>query len=231
MIDLLRCNFHELESKKAPFVSLDALYVPVDVFFLNNATHKMRSRAEASLNRHQTPILKTHYLDQNLDNLRCVRADIAEWIDGSVKTINVVRNPCDVMASFLAFEKSFRVIKDQREWLNLSGANWVRHVTGWAGRQNCLTVRFEDILCDTSLVLDQLEVFLQCERETLVRLPPKFRSRWDARLARVKINSLCTEIYVTGDSTPLADCFNDSDLNEFKDIVGPTAKKLGYDSI
>jgi hypothetical protein len=232
-IDFLRRNFPSLASKKAILARLDELYVPIDVFFLPNASQNDRSRAISGLGRHAVPILKSHWLSPDFKELEPCGYGLSVWIQTSVKIIYVVRSPDKVLASTLVFEEGYRgeiSREDRKNWLSEKSRGWVDHVTKWIGQPNVLVLRFEDILDKPVETLAQMENFVgfPSQRANPI-LPPRLSSKWAGRLARLSSCPPTTEILTEHRPAALSDSFDPESVNCFRTTVAPLCAQLGYE--
>lgn len=229
-IDLLRRNFSELHSRKRPLEPLDTLYVPIDIAIDSPTVNVCRARR--LVQRHRYPILKSHYLEPDYSNLADDAVDLRAWMNVSVKTIYVVRNPEKVLASFYVFVKSFQSnATPTPEWLISSAKGWVSHVQRWSHRNDTLVLRFEDLMRNTKSSLYTVADFLNIE-PVLVDplLPPRLISKWRGRWIRLfGTDSPTTEI-LTGDQQGVSfkELFGGAIQCDFWDVVKPIAQQFGY---
>lgn len=231
-IDLLRRNFDQLKSTKPPFAPLDALYVALDVFFLESASPASQTRAIKALAKHRNPIIKSHWIDPEYQSITGDYASIGQWLQERGRVIYVVRNPENVLASTFLFEQGFLEISGQAArsaWLLQKAAYWVQHVTKWTARQNLMILRFEDIVKDTDRQLQSIGEFLDLPVNTCSsRLPPRMNGKWAGRLSRLRTNPPTTEILNLQNRTTLEKLFDPKAVSDCREIIATTAEAFGY---
>ena len=232
-IDLLRRNFQQLKSTKPRFAPLDALYVALDVFFLENTSVSAQKRAIAGLSRHRYPIIKSHWVDPDYLSLAREYQPVADWLRERGRVIYVVRNPESVLASTFLFEQGFLNISapsNRSGWLLSKAAYWVKHVTKWTSQEQVLVLRFEDIVKETNRHLEKIGEFLDLSVNPCVPpLPPRMNGKWAGRLSRLRTNPPTTEILNQHGRTTLDKLFDPAAVSDCHAMIAETAAKFGYD--
>lgn len=228
-IDLLRRNFAELKSRKRRLEPLDTLYVPIDIAIIKKEAGL--ARVVELINRHQHPIIKTHWLQANYANLPQAASFIGTWLDRNAKFVYVIRHPRKVLASHYQFERMFSTqITDPKQWLEESARKWVYHVESWSKKPETKTLRFEDIIKRPQETINELGDYLGWTPKPQSQiLPPKLSSKWQGRWYRVfSTDAPSTEILTRGQGATFEQLFQDVDLTQFEQIVRPLEEQFGY---
>ena len=158
-IDLLRRNFPDLDSRKKRLEPLDALYVAIDTAISGSIAE--RTRVRNLINRHAMPILKSHWLQANYDNLRSESPDICEWLEHDTKVVYVLRHPSKVLASHFLFESIYSdSVNDRAAWLEKASSYWRKHVTTWTARPDVFVIKFEDIVANPHSAIEKLSNYM-----------------------------------------------------------------------
>ena len=227
-IDLLRRNLPALATKKRLLEPLDALYVPVDLALQPGV--KGHRKVRQLIERHQFPILKTHWMLPDYSNVQPRASDIHDWLATKAKRLYVIRNPRKVIASHYLFQLSFQQPPANLDgWLIHASRSWVNHVKRWHGLCD-ITIRFEDIISDPAAVVHDVGALVN-ETPTLASpiLPPRLRSKWVGRWRRCfSRRSPSTEIMTPNQGASFDSLFAQADIREFLKIVGPVCKEWGY---
>ncbi len=224
-IDLLRRNFPTLCAKKRRFAALDTVYVPVDTFFLDASSTRARRRAAKTLQRLDYPILKTHWLAPDFQQLRESEPVLVKWLESNVKTIYVSRSPEQALSSMYLFEQEFSPpleIAQRDEWLALKSQLWNHHVLTWLNKEDVLHLRFDDIMKCPEQTLERIAAYLglgQSYADPI--LPPRIKSHWHGRLLRLSSNPGSTEIVSSRPRKTLAELFSASAISKMQDVVKP----------
>ncbi|TWT72938.1 sulfotransferase domain-containing protein [Allorhodopirellula solitaria] len=229
-IDLLRRNFPDLASKKKRGESLDSLYVPIDIVLGRDPS--AIERTQRLVERHDHPILKSHWLNPDYANLIAASADLGQWVAENAKVIYVVREPHRVLASHYLFESSHRDVDgDLQAWFDHACRYWCRHVRGWLSTTPSMVLRFEQIISEPSETVRELSDVLELPaRAVEPMLPPKLRSKWLGRWYRVTGTSApSTEILTPGQGASFDSLFGDLDMTVFESLVLPLAEQVGYE--
>ena len=207
-IDLLRRQFAAFGSWKRPLETLDSLYLPLDVLLPGwEPSDWSTARVLDVLRRPRRPVLKTHFLEADLSNLRREQPAVADWIERRGKFLHVARDPRKVLSSLWAFLPDWQggaaVPFDEsfvREW----AAKLQTHGERWTRRPGVRTVTYEAIVGEPESCLRQLGDWL--DESPLWRqpiLPRPLRSRWESRWMRlIAWQSESTAILASRSSPP-----------------------------
>ena len=201
--------------------------MPIDMAITGNRQERLR--AASLMKRHKFPIVKSHWLTSDFNNLREKSPDLAESLDSSAGKIYVIRHPREVLASAFLFESSYSdQVSERQAWLNNQSKYWSRHVESWTSREDVFVIRFKDILADPkSCVLAVAERFgLQAMLAHPV-LPPRLKSKWIGRLNRLRTNSPSTEILIPNQGESFDALFEGLDLAPFNDAVALLIERFG----
>lgn len=189
-IDLLRRQFASFGSWKRPLETLDSLYLPVDVLLPGwEPADWSVDRVLDVLRRPRRPVLKTHFLDPNLENLRSRQPAVADWLDKRGTFLQVTRDPRQVLTSLWAFLPDWQggqpVPFDAafvRDWSAQMQTQRMR----WETRPGLRTLDYEQITRHPEFTLRTLGLWLG-EEPLMCRpfLPRPLQSRRESRLRRI----------------------------------------------
>ena len=189
-IDLIRRQFAAFQSWKRPMEALDSLYFPVDVLLPGWEPHDWNiPRVLKVLRRSKRPILKTHFLDPDLSNLRARQPAVASWLEERGTFLNVTRDPRQVLASLWAFLPDWNGGVPSpfdeafvEEWLPTLRT----HCANWESRADVRSLQYESITSDPRGTVEEIASWLD---EPAVwhqpLLPPPLTSRFESRLKRI----------------------------------------------
>lgn len=189
-IDLLRRQFAAFDSWKRPLESLDSLYLPVDVFLPGwEPADWNPDRALAVLRRPRRPILKTHFLDPDLANLRKSQPVLADWLERRARFVHVTRDLRQVIPSVWAFLQDWRPAQagpfDEafaKHWIGQA----LDHRRGWESHPGVRGLDYAQITSDpmdSVLRLGEWLSEIPLLRQPL--LPRALKSRWHSRCLRL----------------------------------------------
>jgi len=189
-IDLLRRQFDAFRSWKRPLEALDSLYLPVDVLLPGwEPADWSIPRVLEVLRRPRRPVLKTHFLDADLMNLRQSQPVVADWLDQRGTFLHVTRDLRQVLPSLWAFlpdwQGSDPVPFDEafvREW----AARAHEHAERWRARPGTRSIDYAEITGHPEALIRRLGDWL--DEPPLLKLPllPRpIKSRWESRLLRL----------------------------------------------
>jgi hypothetical protein len=191
-IDLLRKHFAECNSWKSYGESLARLYFALESF----APVKNPMSEDMSINilsRAKRPIIKTH-CDPQFSYLLPQKAPWVSWLKEEADIYYVLRDGRDVMCSLHLFMQSYdpttrcsfsEFIRQQVNGVSRV-KNWVNHIQKWSSEPKVKIIKFENIIKNTSLILENIERELQLtplNREPL--LPKKVENLWHSRWLRL----------------------------------------------
>jgi hypothetical protein len=191
-IDLLRKQFAECSSWKRYGESLARLYFALESFapIKNPMSEDM---AINILSRAKRPIIKTH-CDPQFSYLLPQKAPWVDWLKEEADIYYVLRDGRDVMCSLHLFMQSYdpttrcsfsEFIRQQINGVSRV-KNWVNHIQKWSSEPRVKIIKFENIIKNTSSLLDNIERELQItplNREPL--LPKKVENLWYSRWLRL----------------------------------------------
>ena len=189
-IDLLRRQFPAFQARKRPLEALDSLYFPMDVLLPGWEPHDWSvPRALNVLRRGRRPILKSHFLDPDLRNLRNRQPAVASWLEERGTFLHVTRDPRQVLPSLWAFFPDWKG-GDPSPFDESFIAEWLpqlrAHGADWKSRPGVRSLAYESITSDPRGTVEELSTWLG---EPAVwhqpLLPPPLRSRWESRMKRI----------------------------------------------
>ncbi len=189
-MDLLRRQFSSFASWKRPLEALDSLYLPVDVLLPGwEPADWNTKRVLDVLRRPKRPILKTHFLDADLGNLRQSQPAVADWLEQRATVLYVTRDLRQVLPSLWAFLQDWRPEQagafDEafvRHWSHQA----LQHRDGWRCRPLLCELDYAQLTGDPLDSLRRLGDWLN--EAPLLRqplLPRPLSSRWQSRCLRL----------------------------------------------
>ena len=188
-IDLLRKHFPCFRGYKSRGEPLDQLYLPIDVLLPGwEPDNWSASRALEVLSRASRPIIKTHFLDPNFDNLSQTQPELAKWLKEHAQIVYVRRGPKKVLLSYLSFLsdlESHDPTRDVSEVIEESYRHWRHHTSTWQTPSRLCRLEFEQIVRDPAGTIQQLGRELGEEPQGPVSLPKQHGSFWRSRLSRL----------------------------------------------
>jgi hypothetical protein len=122
-------------------------------------------------------------------------------------------------------------IRPDRFWLEKKVGYWVWHTEAWLERHGAIRIRFEDLVADTSAVLNRLEHAIgeDAQRRTPL-LPPKLRGLWHSRCNRLLgIRPTSTEILSLTKAAPFRDQSADVARDVLDKKAGSLMRQLSYE--
>jgi len=190
-IDLLRRQFAAFRSWKFPGESLDSLYLPVDVLLPGwEPVDWNPERVLRVLRRPRRPILKTHFLQADLANLRSSQPEFAAWLDERATFLHVTRDIRQILPSLWAFLPDWQGADPAAPLDEAFVRAWtpqVRdHAAAWAARPGVHALTQDDLVRRPGPILSLLENWLgEASLGRLPLLPAPLRSRLQTRLLRI----------------------------------------------
>jgi hypothetical protein len=189
-IDLLRRQFRAFESSKRPLEPLDSLYLPVDVLLPGwEPPDWSTDRVLEVLRRPRRPVLKTHFLDPGLTNLRETQPVLADWLASRAVFLHVTRDLRRVIPSLWAFLQDWRP-QESAPFDETFARHWIgqalEHRQAWAARDDSRSLDYGQLTGDPMDSLRRLGEWLQ--EPPLLRhplLPRPLKSRWQSRFLRL----------------------------------------------
>ncbi|MDX2306642.1 MAG: sulfotransferase domain-containing protein [Hyphomicrobium sp.] len=230
-IDLLRYNFPVLAPSKPLLAPLSSLYVSLDAVLIESATSASVRRVADGLARHRIPLVKTHWLDPDLANLKSRAPGIADWIANGTKLIYVVRDPARVLASTFIFEglSTAASVAERDAWLSAKAFYLRRHVEQWADRPGVLVLKFEDIVAGPRAAVETFAQHLGLEAKSHASpLPPPTRKLVWNRLQRLQWRPRSTEILSLRPVPAYAELFDREARERAAADLRPLAERFGY---
>lgn len=238
-IDLIRKQFPETRGWKYPWESLGCLYLSIEGF-LDRRRPLSEERALALLRRSERPIVKSHVYSYSTLQQRFPAW--IEWLQSEADILYVYRDVRSVMPSLHIFMQSFvpATRTDFSTFLRqpfATGANrlryWADEVNEWTSKPDVTTLRFEDVLKDTTGAINTIAVATDMTpvyREPL--LPKKVEGLWQSRLIRfTSIRPETTAIVgYYGGQRPKKwrEAFTTEDLAFLEAEAGEIMQELGY---
>jgi hypothetical protein len=190
-MDWIRRQFPSFRSWKFPGEPLDSLYLPVDVLLPGwEPSHWSPERVRRVLRRPRRPVLKTHFLEPSLDNLRASQPDLADWLEERGTFLHVTRELRQLLPSLWAFLPDWQGTDPAAPLDETFVRTWTPrirdHEAAWANRPGVRSLSHHAIVAHPEESLARLEVWLG-ERARWRRplLPPPLPSRFHSRLARL----------------------------------------------
>jgi hypothetical protein len=210
---------------------LGALYVSLDAVLIEEPTSPAVKRCVYGITHHPVPVIKTHWVDPDMNNLSLRSRALAEWFEAKTTKIYVVRNPIHVFPSLFAFESQIGAIgSDIRDWLEKKTRYWACHVETWTSRNDVMVIRFEDILADADATLKRIATALP-ELETVPResvLPSPTRSLLHNRLQRLSRSPSSTEILSVRKKPEFENILSEAERAMFWRNVEPICREFDY---
>jgi len=232
-MDFVRRQFLSFRSWKWPVEANDMLYLALDVLSVLEANWG-EARARRILSRPPRALIKTHWTDPGLLRLREKQPYFADFLEEGAVFVHVVRHPLRVLESMWAWDVSQRSVADikpDRFWLEKKVGYWVWHTEAWLERHGAIRIRFEDLVADTSAVLNRLEHAIgeDAQRRTPL-LPPKLRGLWHSRCNRLLgIRPTSTEILSLTKAAPFRGQSADIAREVLDKKAGSLLRQLSYD--
>jgi hypothetical protein len=233
-MDFVRRQLPSFRSWKWPGEANDMLYLSLDVLSVLDANWGA-SRARRILSRPPRSLIKTHWTDPALMLLRKKQPYFADFLEERAVFVHVVRHPLRVLESMWAWDLSQKTVAEKipdRLWLEKKVDYWVWHTEAWMERQGILRIRFEDLVSDTSAVLNRLEEALgeNAQRRSPL-LPPKLRGLWHSRQNRVlRFHPVSTEILTFTKAATIRDQFADEAWEVLNEKAASLMRRLNYEA-
>lgn len=244
-MDLIRRNIPACNGWILPGEPVSNTYLNIDGLLRSeNPTSSWKARI--ILRRAAVPLVKTHLLP---DYTRLhmpevyggtLAAEWVRWLERKGTFVYVVRDGRDVLCSYHLFASRFdkSAKRGLGEFLRsrVNDRNrveiWAHHVRTWLARPETTVLRFEDILARPRVSLSRLEDAIGA-RVVLKSpaLPEPFRSRREARLARLSFRPRATTTIGRPSGTVRKhwrDLLSKKDIDFFRHEAGDVLAELGY---